>query len=885
MINFEADESTFNQRRFLNPPYMAKPAAEATIPQGASVIERQLQKARGHRVTFEKQNAVTHDSLGSASANKESANIAPTFMTFETGYGSASLSKAKPAHPENQGSGDAADIFMDVFQSAAESLNPVAHIEKPLMDEPFASLIPANVEPAKRGANQYNSRTNASVNYETPRPRGRVNSLAKLIFVRTGNLRTMSDTDLKLYIANLGGTVTTSVSGRTSYLIVGDDPGVTKMRDAKAKFVHTISEKEFYELVVKRSGIPDWIPWVPFAESLQPFTEDELADVIAEHNKHCDTSGQCAAVDDVIALGATVTPPIDNPINSTMKTENTASDNNKYTKSAREKYEDIDIDILHTPTPDTDWIIKHRPAHIPAVVGNTIVINQLKLWLADWMDVFVNKKPVESVISSKEYAKYNKGMTERFQFKAALVSGLPGIGKTLAVSLIVKDSGYSPYYLSVVEQRSKLSLQDSLSDIFESRGIVGFLGGAQKQTKPVGGSSKTGICLIIDECESMDTGGSSYLLSVMNKESNRVPIIFICNNAHDQKLKTLRGKCALFPFERPHKDMIGRFLLSVAEAESISLQSGHATLIAERVRSDVRYAINELQFRMAGSKGSSYSAKALSSLHTVSAAPTMFEAWGLILDYRVLKQWVANTKQDNCYKSLITLHMSDPSLNTAGILQNYRAKTAGLLSYTSVLSDLLSTSETMLSRMMSIGDWSCSRDQAVFSAVLPNLILSTVDLAGTGGPGGFRQNTFPGAVLNVVSSSKTAAAKVGEFWVRSFRLGTSGRSSILASDMPMLASLVASGWELYGDALSQHAKKGRELTSDEDCFASLLADTFSGVSMDVWKEFKEVQEIPLANTRSQTALTTYLQGIMDYDCRSITASSSKKTSRTRKVKR
>ncbi|EFO63231.1 Replication factor C, subunit 1 [Giardia lamblia P15] len=886
MINFQADESTFNQRCFLNPPYMAKPVAEAALPQGASVIERQLQKARGPRITLETHIAANDSSLHNTLVDKESASTVPTFMTFEAAQTVSNPSKMKSTQSGNLAQEDAADIFLDVFQSAAESLNPIAHIERPLIDEPFANLIPANTEQNKREANPYNSRTNASVNYETLRPRGLVSSLSKLIFVRTGNLRTMSDTDFKLYVTNLGGTVTTAVSGRTSYLVVGDDPGATKIRDAKAKFVRIISEKEFYNLVVKKSDIPDWVPWVPFTESLQPFTADELADVIAEHNKQHESLDRGGAGEELVALGAILSPSVGDSITSTAKADN-SDQLEKKTVGAQGSIavgEDHETPVpLQLPVSELDWVMKHTPTRISAVVGNNIVINQLRLWLTNWTDVFMNKRSVESILSSEAYTKYSKGMEERFQFKAALVSGSSGIGKTLAVNLIVKESNYSPYYLSVAEQRSKLSLQETLADVFESCGIISFLGGAQRLGKPTNNDSKTGICLIIDECESMDAGGASYLLSVMNKESNRVPIIFICNNAHDQKLKTLRNKCAMFPFERPQKDMIGKFLLSVAEAEGISLQFGHAGLIAERVRSDVRYAINELQFRTAGSKGSSYSAKALSSLHVVTAAPTMFETWNLILDYRVLKQWVANTKQDGCYKSLVTLHMGDSSLSTAGIFQNYRAKTAGLLSYTSVLSDLLSTSETMLARMMTIGDWSCSRDQAVFSAVLPNLILSTLDLTGTGGFGSFRQNTFPGAVLNAVSSAKSAAAKIGEFWIRSARLGTSGRGSILASNMPMFASLVANGWELCGDALLQHMKKGRELAPDEDCFASLLVDTFSGVSMDTWKEFKEVQEIPLSNAKSQTALTNYLQSIMDYDYRSI-APSSRKASRARKVK-
>lgn len=58
-----------------------------------------------------------------------------------------------------------------------------------------------------------------------PRPRGAPNCLANLTFVRTGELKTMTEDQLKSYVSIYGGRVTGSVSGKTSYLIVGSEPG------------------------------------------------------------------------------------------------------------------------------------------------------------------------------------------------------------------------------------------------------------------------------------------------------------------------------------------------------------------------------------------------------------------------------------------------------------------------------------------------------------------------------------------------------------------------------------------------------------------------------------------------------------------------------------
>lgn len=67
-------------------------------------------------------------------------------------------------------------------------------------------------------------------------------------FVLTGTLSTMSRDDAKEKIVNNGGRVSSSVSTKTDYVIVGNDPG-SKYDDAKKLGVKIISEDEFLKML------------------------------------------------------------------------------------------------------------------------------------------------------------------------------------------------------------------------------------------------------------------------------------------------------------------------------------------------------------------------------------------------------------------------------------------------------------------------------------------------------------------------------------------------------------------------------------------------------------------------------------------------------------
>lgn len=76
--------------------------------------------------------------------------------------------------------------------------------------------------------------------------------LKGLNFVITGSLRNFSREQIKEFIEILGGRVSESVSRKTDYLIVGENPG-SKYEKAKKYKVRTISEEEFLKMVEERT--------------------------------------------------------------------------------------------------------------------------------------------------------------------------------------------------------------------------------------------------------------------------------------------------------------------------------------------------------------------------------------------------------------------------------------------------------------------------------------------------------------------------------------------------------------------------------------------------------------------------------------------------------
>jgi DNA ligase (NAD+) len=77
--------------------------------------------------------------------------------------------------------------------------------------------------------------------------------LAGLEFVLTGKLESFSRPEAEAKIKALGGKAGSDVSKKTSYVVVGADPG-SKLAKAKKLEIKTLSEAEFLDLLDKAVG-------------------------------------------------------------------------------------------------------------------------------------------------------------------------------------------------------------------------------------------------------------------------------------------------------------------------------------------------------------------------------------------------------------------------------------------------------------------------------------------------------------------------------------------------------------------------------------------------------------------------------------------------------
>lgn len=139
-----------------------------------------------------------------------------------------------------------ADYFKGIDSLAKVSLDELIQIEDvgPKVGESIVFFFkqPENIE-------LINKLKEAGLNFSSiKKERKGERPLAGQIFVLTGKLSDLSREEATEIIESLGGTVSSSISSKTTYVVVGDSPG-SKLERALKLGIPTLEEKEFLKLV------------------------------------------------------------------------------------------------------------------------------------------------------------------------------------------------------------------------------------------------------------------------------------------------------------------------------------------------------------------------------------------------------------------------------------------------------------------------------------------------------------------------------------------------------------------------------------------------------------------------------------------------------------
>jgi replication factor C subunit 1 len=249
------------------------------------------------------------------------------------------------------------------------------------------------------------------------------------------------------------------------------------------------------------------------------------------------------------------------------------------TSSARKKEEEVmGGGRAHVNDPNALWADKYAPSDTHMILGNKDVVKKLSDWLDSWENTF-NR-------SSNGKKSKNNGKTG--SFKAALLSGPPGIGKTTTAQLVAKEAGRQVLEMNASDTRSKKTMQTSLGDVTGSQ-VLSFDVPSKK-----GHVKKR--CIIMDEVDGMGAGDHSGMSELINMiKSTRVPIICICNDRQSQKIRSLATYCLDLKYRRPVKSVIARRAVEIGKAEGMAIEYNAAEAIAESCGNDIRQVLNCLQ--------------------------------------------------------------------------------------------------------------------------------------------------------------------------------------------------------------------------------------------------------------------------------------------------
>uniref|UniRef100_A0AAY5KTK9 Replication factor C subunit 1 n=1 Tax=Esox lucius TaxID=8010 RepID=A0AAY5KTK9_ESOLU len=426
-------------------------------------------------------------------------------------------------------------------------------------------------------------------------PTGEENCLEGCVFVLSGVLESMEREDAKALIERYGGKVTGNVSKKTTHLILGRDGGAAKTEKAEGFGTTILDEDGLLELIRTKPGKKSKYLIAAEAESVKKI----------ESNRVSKSRNPGAKISPQTPKRSPKTPSPSKPRSGSGQ-RLTSPGRGKGSGVKRGlgfagKKESKPPDAPASPSLAGEgasllWVDKYRPRNLKAVIGqqgDLSPANKLLRWLKNWhTNHAAGAKP------AGRFGKSGSAKDDGSGFKAALLSGPPGIGKTTTAVLVCEELGYSYVEMNASCCRSKNSLKEVIAESLNNTSIKNFYTGTV--------SSKH--VLIMDEIDGMagneDRGGIQEMIGLIKQ--SRIPIICMCNDRNHQKIRSLANYCFDLRFQRPRLEQIKGAMMSIAFKEGLKVPPPALNEMILASNQDIRQVLHNLSMWSAKDKVMTY---------------------------------------------------------------------------------------------------------------------------------------------------------------------------------------------------------------------------------------------------------------------------------------
>lgn len=520
-------------------------------------------------------------------------------------------------------------------------------------------------------------------------PTGEGNCLAGLNFVFTGILDALGREEGQNLVKRYGGKVTTGPSGKTSFVVLGNDAGPKKLETIQKFGLKTINETGLFELIRKLPANGGGGKAAEKYDEKQAKEDQKARDLAEEMDKEEKKAAKAAAAAQKAAAASRGIP------------------------------ESRPVNISSSPSVDSRlWTVKYAPTSTSMICGNKNQVEKLQAWLRAW--------PKNHKVKFKMPGKDGSGI-----YRAVIIYGPPGIGKTTAAHLAARLEGFDVVESNASDSRSKKLVETGLRGILDTTSLLGYFAGDGKKVD----AEKKKLVLIMDEVDGMsagDRGGVGALAAVCKKTI--IPMILICNDRKLPKMAPFDRVTYDLPFRRPTVDMIRSRIMTICYREQLKIPPNVINALIEGSNADIRQIINMLS-----------TAKLDQEAMDFDSGKKMSKSWE---KHIVLKPWDIVSKilgggmfAQSSKASLndkIELYFNDHEFSSLMLQENYlgtnpilshqysgKEKNLKLLELTDRAAESISDGD-LVDRMIhgSQQQWSLMPTHAVFSFVRPASFVS-----------------------------------------------------------------------------------------------------------------------------------------------------------------